>query len=210
MRLHDLKSLIVFVFCGIVAIAELAEGAAISEFYDENVTQSNSVDFTATGSTLNAMRLGARTRMAYYDNLGGVINGSILGWYFDYGVDEIKTLKFRSWDDTNFGIGSPSNPTPISGTSAFASSYEGGYDYTSFEFAELRNADPEEKVVEFGVTALSRDSRDYGNVEVVGRLADGSTMSATRRINEANGCGRHILWLHCTGRHLFYRIQSEL
>ena len=125
--------------------------------------------------------------MAFHDNLGGVIDASVLSGYFDYGVGQTKTLKMLAADGTNYGIGSPSNPTPISGTGAYASSFSGGYDFTSIDFIELQNADPDEHVVEFGVTALS--TRDYGNVRVEGRLYDGGTMSATRHISEGNALG---------------------
>ena len=186
MRFNVVAILAIVWMCSMMAAIEV-EGSDTTEFYDEDVAQSNTVDFTAVGSTLDDERFGARVRMAFHDNLGGVINCSVLGAYFDYGVDQTKTLKLRATSGTNFGIGSPSNPTPISGTGAFASSSSGGYDFTAFEFTELQDAEPGEQVVEFGVTALS--TRDYGNVEVTGQLAGGGTMSATRHINNGNAAG---------------------
>ena len=166
------------VVCGVHA-------ATTTGVYDENITQPNTVDFVAPGSTITAAQFAADIATAFAQDQGGVIGGGVLGAFYDFGVNESKTLRFRAIEGTNWGIGSPtSSPLPISGTSAFASSSGGGFDFTSFEFAEIINGEPNEQVVSFGITALSVDDRDYGNVTVTGRLASGGHLLATRQIAE--------------------------
>jgi hypothetical protein len=158
--------------------------------YDENVVQANVVDFNASGNSLTAAQFTTNVASAFASDLGGVINGSVLGSDYEYGAGMAKTLRLAFVDDTNVAIGAPTSPLalPISEIGAFASSASGGFDFTSIDFAEIINGLPFERVVEFGVTVLS-SGQDFGTVRVTGRLAGGGTMIASRTITEPAGQG---------------------
>ncbi len=154
--------------------------------YDEQVSQTNSVDFTASGSSLSAERFKARVEEAYMHNAGGVIDATVLGAYAAFGVNETKVLYFSPSD---LGIGSPS-PTaiPISGTGSFAIidlSRSGHFGFNGITYG----ADPGEQVVEVGLTALSCASTTYPNVTIAAVLDNGNQLTAQRAINEAAGAG---------------------
>lgn len=166
-----------------------AQAAPVTGIYDENVVATNSVDFVASGSSLTDAQFAANVFAAYGLDFGGVIDASVLAGAYEYGISGTKTLQFGAVDGTNWGIGTPGTDRTISGTGAFASTDNGGYDFTSLAFLGILNGLPDEYVVEFGVTALSLTDRDYGDVTVVARLASGATLAATRSISEANGQG---------------------
>jgi VCBS repeat-containing protein len=154
--------------------------------YDENVINTNKVDFEADGSTVSSAKFKDYIASQYqYDN-AGVIDGSALGGYYSYGTDQSKILTVQTDDGTNWAIGSAYG---ISGTGAFASSVEGGYGFTSFRLFPESG----ERVVAVGVTVLSVSNnhgvRDYGNVTVTAHLSSGGTLSASRHIDEAKGAG---------------------
>src|SRR4051794_20980122 len=71
--------------------------------YDENTVNTNAVDFIATGSSVTGAQFAADVASAYAKDLGGVINGSVLGSLHSYGVDHNKMLTVSS--PTNWGIG---------------------------------------------------------------------------------------------------------
>lgn len=167
--------------------------AATVGVYDEDIVNTNTVDFIAAGSHLTDDQFAARVSAAYDQDAGGVIDGSVLASYYEFGASKSKLLRFWATDGTNWGIGS-GGPS-ISGTGSFASSSQGGYDYTAFSFGPVTSGGVtlDEQVTQFGITAVSRSSqygiRDYGNVIVTGRLASGETVSASRRISEVQGAG---------------------
>jgi len=166
-----------------------AAAMATTNIYDENAIQPNAVDFVATGSSMTTSQFANDVMYAYRYNTGGVIDGSALGSYYKFGWSGDKVLKIVPADGTNWAIGSPTDPLPISKTGAFASTADGGYDFTSLDFADVESGDPNERVVQFGVTVLSTTNRDFGNVTVTGRLASGEITSASRAIREPAGAG---------------------
>lgn len=156
--------------------------------YDENVIQPNTVDFVASGSAVTNVQFSADVAAAYAQDSGGVINGEVLGAYHSYGVDHQKVLEILPGDGTNWGIGAPFNPIPISGTGAFAT-FSPTYNYLDLNFVNIDGGSANEHVVEFGLTALSTSYKDFGNVTVAGQLAGGGEVSAVRHINDMAGQG---------------------
>ncbi|HEU5116416.1 MAG TPA: cadherin-like domain-containing protein, partial [Isosphaeraceae bacterium] len=155
--------------------------------YDENVVNKNTVDFNATGSTITSGKFADYVASQYSYDYAGVINGAVLGGYYSYGADHDKVLDVRAVGGTNWGIGAGYG---ISGSGAFASTLEGGYNFTSLSLTPESSG---ERVTAVGVTVLSISNqygtRDYGNVTVTATLASGDTLSASRHINEATGQG---------------------
>jgi VCBS repeat-containing protein len=152
--------------------------------YDENLVDPNTVDFTATGSSLTAADFGSRVATAYGQDAGGVIDGSAVGTGYSYGIDHTKDLTITPTGGTGYTIGPDHH---ISGTSGFATTSP--FNTLSLDFAAIDFGVPHEHVVSFGLTALSVTGDDYGNVTVTARLAGGGTMSATRHINEVSQAG---------------------
>lgn len=159
--------------------------------YDENLIATNAVDFVAPGSTVTNTQFATRVANAFAQNSGGVIDGSVLGAFYEYGVNLNKTLRITPTENS-WAIGQPGGGRAISGLGAFATSSASGtvegFRRSSFAFS-LLNAAPGEQVIEIGVTALSLTQRTYGNVTVTARLASGGSVSASRIILEANGQG---------------------
>ena len=54
--------------------------------YDENVDDSNAVDYVATGSGLTNTEFADRVATAFARDQGGVINGTRLGGYYAFGA----------------------------------------------------------------------------------------------------------------------------
>jgi hypothetical protein len=152
--------------------------------YDEQVTQPNTVDAVATGSSLTDKRFAARVEEAYLRDAGGVIDATVLGAYAAYGKNETKVLNFGAGD---LGIGSPStSATPVSGTSSFAItsvSRRGTFGFNGFVYG----AAPGERVVEMGMTMLSYSGTTYPNIQIVAQLDNGSTMAAQTSITQSAG-----------------------
>src|SRR4051794_39954733 len=137
--------------------------------YDENAVNTNAVDFVATGSSVTNTQFAADVASAYARDLGGVINGSVLGSLHGYGVDHNKMLTVSS--PTNWGIG---QGPAISGTGSF-STVSPNYNKFTLNFGSITNGAAGERVVEFGITAMSY-GEDYGNVTVTGNLSGGGTL----------------------------------
>ncbi len=150
--------------------------------YDEQTTQPNAVDFTATGSSLTVNRFAARIRDAYLNNRGGVLDGTILGQYASFGKDNNRQFSV-AWGSQGIGtVGSQA----ISGTGAFATpSKNSSFGFVGFDVGGLPNEHP----VEVGLTALSQTGAGFGAVTVSGQLDNGTSMSATRTISENTGAG---------------------
>jgi hypothetical protein len=187
MRKHHPALLLTFFLC-----AASAEAAPTVGVYDENLIATNTVDFVASGSSLTNTQFKTNVLNAFNSNLGGVLDGSVLAGADDYtyGVSGSKTIFLSgSW-----GIGAPGGGRPISETGAFATS---GNSLT-VDFTGITNGLPNERVVEFGLTALSLSFRNYGNVVVTGNLSNGGSLSASRAISEANGAGDTFYGLTAT------------
>lgn len=179
--------------------------------YDENISQPNSVDFVASGSTLTNTAFASNVAAAFHADFGGVIDGTSLSISgYEYGVSQNKSLTLVRADGTNYGIGGTgfnTNVESISESGAFVSASSGGFDFTSFEF--VVNGAVDEHVVEFGVTVLSHSGRNYGNVSVIGRLSNGLTMSASRVISESEALGDTFFGLTAPGAEHFTGFSLE-
>lgn len=163
--------------------------------YDENVIATNTVDFVATGSSIDNTEFGEKIAIAHTRNYGGVIDARSLAFLgYEYGANENKTVLVTRAEGTNYGIGGGTSVprSPISETGAFVSTRNttstDRFNYTSLDL-DVDSYQADEKVVQLGVTVLSYSGRDYGNVTVTARLASGETVSATRAISEDNGAG---------------------
>jgi Bacterial Ig domain/Cadherin domain len=168
--------------------------AATVGVYDENLVATNTVDYVATGSTISNTEFAAEVAVAFAQNTGGVIDASLLSGRYEFGVDQSKSIDFwpSSPETNNWGIGTPGNDRPISGSGAFATIGFAGLESfrsTTFAFGTLYNGAPNEHVVKMGITALSLTGRDYGIVTTTAYLSGGGTVSASRRISESNSQG---------------------
>ncbi len=171
---------------GLALAGPIPNSWSTSGDYDEQVTQINSVDFTASGSSLSEERFAARVEEAYLHNAGGVIDSTTYGAYASYGVNETKVLDFNTG---SLVLGNPgTKATPISGASSFAitdPTRSGQFGFNGVVYG----ADPGEKVVEAGLTALSYSGTTYPNVTISAVLDNGSLLTSQRAIHESAGAG---------------------
>ncbi|MCB9853070.1 MAG: hypothetical protein H6819_08240, partial [Phycisphaerales bacterium] len=193
----------------IVALLFLSAGAALATaspttgIYDENTIQVNTVDFDAIGSAFTASQFAVDIASAFANDRGGVIDGTVAMTH-EFGVNQTKSLDLNLIDGTNIGTGVPNgSPTAISGTAAFASTPDGGFNYTAFGFTNILNADPDEHVIALGVTTLSLNNRDYGNVTATGLLASGGSVSAVRHMFEPAAQGDTFFGLRAPANDYF-------
>ncbi|MDX1925156.1 MAG: Ig-like domain-containing protein [Pirellulaceae bacterium] len=168
--------------------------AATVGVYDENIEALNAVDFVATGSTLTNTQFAAEVAVAFARNAGGVIDGTLLASQYEFGVEQSKSIGFgpTSPETNNWGGGTPGDNRPISGVGAFATVGFAGLESfrsTTFGFGNIANGVPNEHVIKIGITALSLTGRDYGIVTTTAYLSGGGSVSASRRISEANSQG---------------------
>lgn len=175
--------------------------------YDENVVAANTVDFVATGSSVNNTQFAANIANAFAQNRGGVINGDYIAAYFDFGVDASKTIYFWTESETNhWGGGVVGSARAISGITALATFGMNGpesFRSTTFVFGAITNGEVNEHVVEMGITALSLTGRDYGTVTTTAYLSGGGSISASRPISELNSQGDTFFGLRApTGEYI--------
>ncbi|HPF37767.1 MAG TPA: PEP-CTERM sorting domain-containing protein [Phycisphaerae bacterium] len=189
----------------LVSGGEVALAAPTVGVYDENTAQANTIDFEASGSNISLSQFTSEIADAFADDRGGVNDGFVFSSLpLEYGVSQSKTLLFEAIDGTNVASGvATASPTAISGTSVFASTPEGGYNYTAFGFTNILNGVPDERVVAFGVTTLSVNNRDYGNVSVTGALASGGSLAATRHMFEPATMGDTFFGLRAPANDYF-------
>ncbi|MEZ6134573.1 MAG: Ig-like domain-containing protein [Pirellulaceae bacterium] len=162
--------------------------------YDENVIAANTVDFVAAGSTVTNTEFATDVANAYAQNRGGVIDGSVLSGRYEFGAALSKSIPFAptSPQTSTWGIGAPGSNRTISGTGAFATvgvSGPASYSSTTFAFGAISDGNPNEHVVQIGITALSLNGRDYGVVTTTAHLSGGGALEASRQISEPNGQG---------------------
>ena len=172
-------------------LEERAVPAATVRTYDENVIATNTVDFTASGSSMTSTQFAASVATAFDQNKGGVIDGTLLSGVYEYGTSLNRQVLVTQIENL-WGIGAPGGGRTISGTGAFATVGSGGAETsnrTTLGFSPFGSTPATERIVQLGVTALSLTGRNYGNVTVTVTLGGGGTMSATRPISEANGQG---------------------
>jgi VCBS repeat-containing protein len=170
-------------------LEDRAVPAATVRTYDENLIATNTVDFTATGSSMTSTQFAASVATAFDQNKGGVIDGTLLSGVYEYGTSLNRQLRVEQVRNL-WGIGVPGGGRTISETGAFATvGLTGTETSTTLGFSPFGSTPSNERIVQLGVTALSLTGRNYGNVTVTVALGGGGTMSATRPISEANGQG---------------------
>jgi hypothetical protein len=156
----------------------------------ENVIQPNTVDFEAPGLTIALADFANDIAAVYPVDFGAVIEGEVLTGSREYlfGANQTKRIHFGLVAGQHWGAQySPNNPITISGESTYAfSTYTYGPPIYSMQ---ILDGLPNEKVVEFGLSVMSVNGHDYGDVTVTTWLASGGTVSATRHIFESQGLG---------------------
>lgn len=177
----------------IEALEDRTVPAATVGVYDENVVAPNTVDFVASGSGMTNTQFATAVATAFAQNRGGVIDGTWLSGVYEYGVSQNRQLRVDQVENL-WGIGLPGGGRAISEVGAFAttgsiSNEPSSYRRTTLGFSPFGSTPATERVVQFGVTVLSLTGRDYGNAFVTVTLNSGGTMTASRRVNEANGQG---------------------
>ena len=102
----------------------LAAGTTVG-VYDENISQTNAVDFTASGSAVDYPTFAAQVLAAFAADRGGVINCDDTSLPFEYafGVNQTKRIQFApspgyAYSSLLGGYG-PCVRTPISGANAY-------------------------------------------------------------------------------------------
>jgi hypothetical protein len=175
--------------------------------YDEQTVQANKSDFDATGNAFSAARFSARIRDGYLNNTGGVIDGTFFTELYSFGTSNSKVFDII-WND-NLVFTPTTAATPISGATAFGT---GSRNVTIDIEPLLEGGAPGEKTVEFGLTALSGSSANFGAVTVRALLDNGAELSASRNITEALAqgdtffsfrapAGRNITGINITHNH---------
>lgn len=153
--------------------------------YDEQTTATNKVDIDATGTSFSAARFAARVRDGYLNNFAGVIDGSAFSELYSFGAGPTKTYDII-WNDNLLFTPAANTASPISGTTAFGT---GSKNVTIDINPILEGAAVGERTVEFGLTALSQNSANFGAVTVSAILDNNQTVSANRSISEPLGQG---------------------
>ncbi len=156
----------------------------VAGVYDENISNTNTVDSVAPASHFSATQFASDIAAAFRAERRRS-DRRICAWHFwEFGLGRGKSLEINAAEGTNWAIGTGFS---ISGTGSYSSTPDGGNNFTSLEFTSIRAGGHtgtllDEHVVKFGVTVTSTGS-NYGNVMVTGRLASGGTVSASRVID---------------------------
>lgn len=158
--------------------------------YDEP-GQLNSVDFVASGSTLEFNQFQADVAAAFTNDMGGVnqcyVISSAYGPYpFSYGVSQSKLLNMTG--PTNNQIGITSSDTLIKSISE-SGIWASTKPQMTFFLGDISSSAPNESVVKFGFTILSTSLFSLGNVTATATFSGGGKASANRFINEMAGSG---------------------
>lgn len=179
----------------IVAVITFAGPAAGQVFYTvgeyDEPTQTNAVDFVATGSTLNFAQFKEDVATAFANNFGGVnqcysISLDSGPYNFSYGISQAKRLNMTGPTNNQIGIGANSSHIQsISGISRWSSSRP----EVTFFLQDVASDVANEAVIEFGLTILSTSLFSMGEVTGTATFSDGAKVSASRFISEAAGQG---------------------
>ena len=167
-------------------------GTAVG-IYDEP-GQTNGVDFEAVGSTLHYAEVTGMVPVAYCSGLGGVFQCNLLRsssyLAIDYAPDNL------AFHTKVLVLGSAANSIGITGTGYGADSISGDSYFetiwssnTFFHFIGIQYGLPGEYLAGLGLTVLSRSGTNYGLVVARAQFSDGTTASASRRIDERAGLG---------------------
>lgn len=188
---HLQASVLTFLIAVIIAFAGSAAGQVFYTVgeYDEP-TQTNTVDFVATGSTLNFAQFKEDVAAAFANNYGGVnqcyaIGGNAGPYSFSFGINHTKQLNMIG--ATNNQIGITASSSLIQSISGIAL-WESGPQMTFF-LQDVGASIAGESVIKFGLTILSTTLFSMGEVTGTATFSGGSKVSASRVISEAAGHG---------------------
>ena len=195
--------------CTMGLISATANAAALVGTYDEQATQANSVNQSATFATgtggataanvLNAATFKTAVEAAFTAGIGGVLDfdsqiniddqvpttgiTSPVGVTFDSGSKSLDVTFSLSSGEKVFRQGNLSNRTPISAsngsTPGFALTTEDETPGTLTISFSGVDGSPLEQVSSAGFTFLSRTSRDFGVVSGVATFSGGGTATAS-------------------------------
>jgi len=167
-------------------------GASTSGVYDENAIQINAVDFLASSSVASIAQFKSDVATAFNQDMGGVIDGSVMDTSFTYGVHQNKTLRLNGIQFSSITASPIESPIPISADKAFAfSSLSTNLKSFSTKFAGIDGGLNGEGVVAIGLTVLSSTGADYGTVTLTSFFPD--AVSATATVNQSAGAGDTLL-----------------
>ncbi len=205
-----------FIRC--IAILSLLAAPVISNatmstvgIYDEQTVQLNTVEKSApflSGSgagnnsllTLDVGTFGTRVSTAFSSGLGGVVSFDVAGDAVDSGTaftalfnGGAKSLTMTVDDGSawSIGVGPSANRTPISGTNGLAKN--SASDSFIFNLSSIAGGQPNEHVVSFGTTLLSRNGSGgtfawTGVATIQDTLGNSGTITnqATLNMNDGN------------------------
>jgi hypothetical protein len=158
--------------------------------YDEP-TQTNAVDFVATGSTLDFNQFKSDVAAAFTNNFGGVNQCELIGnstgpYAFSYGASQTKLLRLTG--DTNTNIGITSSGLFVQSIS-LSSLWISLNPEMTFFFKDNPIGLTNEPVIRFGLTILSTSFIHTGTVTATARFSGGGQASASRNLSESSGLG---------------------
>jgi hypothetical protein len=134
--------------------------------YDENVVATNTIEFTAPGSSMSPAQFAATVALAYDRDQGGVLDGTAVSGLTgtaEFGVNQNRTIQFNV--PTNWGVSSPSEGNPISKLNAWTTVNVTVPRRITFEFPNpVVGGPPGEHLAQMGITVLSSNVAAYGNV----------------------------------------------
>jgi len=174
-----------------LALSTPSQAVPTVGIYDEP-SQANGIDFVAIGSTLNPAQFTFDVAAAFDRDFGGVYQCDAIGNPFvvSYGAAQTKILSIVSGENTILSVGSSSSlARSISGDGIWVSRLP----EMVFLLDGAVTGIPDERVVEFGLTILSRSSfgSDYplGDVTATAQFSGGGTAISSRHISEGVGLG---------------------
>ncbi len=205
-----------FITAALLAVTASSHAATVSNTFDENAIQGNTVEQSGTfasgtlgGSAANVTDFAtfdAAVETAAGLGFGGVLNfdaqlntddqnlpGISSPISLDYGSKNLSVSYTTADSSAAIRQGNLSNRTPISAgngaTPGFAMTFvnETTNSDATFTFGAITGGDPGEGVTSVGLTFLSRTSRDYGDVIATATFSGGGSASSSVATTGVNG-----------------------
>jgi hypothetical protein len=174
-----------------LALPTPAQSIPTVGIYDDPA-QANGIDFVALGSTLDPAQFTSDVAAAFDRDFGGVYQCEAIGNPFvvSYGITQTKFFSIVRGENTTLGVGASSSlGRSISGDAIWVSILP----EMVFLLDGAVTGIPDERVVEFGLTILSRSGFGFdnplGNVTATAQFSGGGTAISSRYISEGAGLG---------------------
>lgn len=174
-----------------------AQTIATVGVYDEQTVETNTSDFTATGSAFSLTDYRTRMVQAFSQDAGGVYQVDAVsnsgGFFLSYGAERSKSVFWGAGANTTIG-GTGTFPNLFTAVSGGAILQNVNTGNTTFVLGAITGGQVGEQVNTFAITVLSQGTTDTaigppGLVTVTATYSDATTTTLSRTINEAAGAG---------------------